>query len=223
MTQHLFWYVDTGVTGYNGGELRDGAPQPGVVIEAGGWVVGTNPANRFGIQEYSGGCPAGDFAGTTRLTNPPVNTPNKADCFRSANALTTTFDAGTWQWSMSVASAAAADGQRGHFQIKVWKSSNADGSSATELTSGVPIAGLECPAINGTFTRYAGADISWAAPEISLSAEYLFVQHEWVTDVAGTNSSDDVRLWIHNCSILTPAPFLRLRGKSAGLNHMLRR
>jgi uncharacterized protein (TIGR02217 family) len=50
------------------------------------------------------------------------------------------------------------------------------------------------------------ADISWSAPAVTLTAEYLFVQLEWVIDVAGTASGDDVRFYISLCSFTAPPP-----------------
>ena len=94
-----------------------------------------------------------------------------------------TFAATAWtfNWNMR----AGTTGGSGRINMRVWKSSSANGSSPTQLlanTNGATIT----PAATDT-----NSSISWSPGALTLNNEYLFFQVEWQqTTVSATNNSN---------------------------------
>lgn len=159
---------------------------PGAFI---GWVVGTGATLHSEVEgRVTGDRPSTTFVGTTVPdgTLDPVLT----DAFRTLDPLNGTFASGNWtvQFAVvSLVSAGAADGQIVFRLIKA----NADGSGATEITSGQQLASvctnvLSTPDSNSTLTFNPGA--------FTLTNQYLFIQTAWKRTGAGGMTTTTIRL-----------------------------
>jgi hypothetical protein len=111
-----------------------------------------------------------------------------ANAFKTPAALTGTFAATVWTMTFAVR-AGVASSQTGRMRLRVYKSVNADGSAATQLTPAIQVgttsAALSTSA-DGTTT------VSWtpAAP-ITLNNEYLFFAIAWeIVAASGSNTGD---------------------------------
>ena len=153
-----------------------------------GWVVGTGSTNHSEFASGTGGDRASStFTGTT-VPDGTLDTTLK-DAFRVMDSITGTFASGNWTFQFAVVStvqSGAADGQIVFRLIKA----NADGSSATEITSAqqsasvcTNVAGTD---INGTLTFNPGA--------ITFTNQYLFVQVAWKRTGAGGMTTTNIRL-----------------------------
>lgn len=102
----------------------------------------------------------------------------------------------TFDWNMRAGTAGAV----GRIRMRVWKSANADGTSATELTAGALVGAT----VTLSTTGDTNSSISWSPGSITLSNEYLFFQIEWQETTAGTSASDNVLFRIGTAKITTP-------------------
>jgi hypothetical protein len=113
----------------------------------------------------------------------------------------------------------------GRMRLRVWASPNADGTSARELTSSVQVGGIVTMNVTtSTFT----STITWAAPAVNLSNEYLFFQPEWEETTAGTSTVSaqyyqsagtvtTTNFTVGYSVLATPAGSYALTGTTAGL------
>jgi hypothetical protein len=82
---------------------------------------------------------------------------------------------------------ASVVGAIGHVNMRVWKSVNADGSSATQL-----LANTAGATVTLSTTADVNSSISWSPGTLTLSNEYLFFQVEWQETTTG----------VVNCNVL---------------------
>ena len=114
--------------------------------------------------------------------NPTVEA-GKGDCYRTTSTYTTTFIAGIWSFFNSFRAIGLANFD---FQInmRVFRDTSADGSTATEVTSATIIGSV----ITDLNTLQLDSTASWNAPSFSLSNEYLFIQAAcFISEVGGSN------------------------------------
>jgi len=113
-----------------------------------------------------------------------------ANAFKSPVPLTGTFAAGNWNFSLAMRPTVASTHSLS-VNIRVFKSVNASGASAVELTSAVVSGGVSA-ALSSTTTD-AVATCQWAAPAVTLNNEYLFiVVAVAIAAAGGSNSADAV-------------------------------
>lgn len=110
-----------------------------------------------------------------------------------------TFTGASWNcaWIMR----AATIGATGKLRMRVWASSNSDGTNARELTSGAVESGVIT--LNALLTNF-DATISWLPGAITLNNEYIFFQKEWQETVDGTSAASNVRYWVSSSIVTTP-------------------
>jgi len=204
VAQHTLWLLNSSAATYFWGNLQVDGSAPGPAAGY-GWVVNTVAPTKYCQLKMNNHRPSADFGGSSGLaasSGPVFNTgASWGDSYRSTTTISDTLASGAWQFTLGVMSQTGGT-QQGHFQVRLWASVNADGSSPRELTSG-PVAGSTCAALSSSFTSIS-ANVSWSAPTITLTNEYLFIQFEWVIDNAGGGAGDDVGFYISNCSITTP-------------------
>jgi len=102
-----------------------------------------------------------------------------------AGPFTGTFAATAWTFAWNLRASTA--GAVGHVNMQVWKSANADGSSATLL-----LANTAGATVTLSTTADVNSSISWSPGALTLSNEYLFFQVEWQETTTGTT----------NCNVL---------------------
>jgi hypothetical protein len=123
----------------------------------------------YGVERSSA-----SFGGTAQPSGAPDNT--LGDCFRTQNPLSGTFIAGVWVFLFTLRAVSAAGGQDGRIRVRVWKSANANGSGATEITSGTsPLSSVTDLAVGVDQNSTGGVTL----PQITLNSEYLFFQVAW--------------------------------------------
>lgn len=111
-----------------------------------------------------------------------------ANAFKSENRYLGTFAAANWALTFAVR-AITGSAQTGRMRARVFASPNADGSSARDLNGALLPIGGSTAAI--TSSADGTSLITWTAPAITLSTEYLFVVVAWEIVVAsGSNNGD---------------------------------
>jgi hypothetical protein len=161
-----------------------------------GWTVGTVGASNFSPLVVGSEQASGTFSGSSSLTSP-----NFSACgsFRSP-LLNGKFSNNIWKIRPFNSNDTSGTSQRGRARCRVWKSANADGSGATELTSSVLVGTTQVTSSNVT-------NITWTPGALTFTNEYLFFQIEWEITTAGTSSTDDsmVRL---SCWVVETAAYM---------------
>src|SRR5262245_32086731 len=123
----------------NFGSLVDGVDQT-AATRADGWTVakiasGTSAEFDAGTKQTSG-----TFTSQTTTPKPAsFLTGTTANAFKTPAAITGTFAATDWTFTFAVVAVSAASTQNGRVRLRVFKSVNASGASATELTSSTQV------------------------------------------------------------------------------------
>lgn len=194
------------------GNMQEGGTAPTQINSSYGWgVAKTTSPSYWPARCGATGTTASASSGTTSFidskTSPTKGTgsgggtsSNAGDSF-IAGPYTGTFAATSWQfdWMMRAGTA----GGVGFLRMRVWKSSNADGTSATELTSGA-LQGNGGVGQTLSTSADVNSSMTWSPGSITLSNEYLFFQIEWRETVTGSSASDNVLFRIGTAKITTP-------------------
>jgi len=157
-----------------------------------GWVVSTGATNHA---EYAVGVERA--ASTFVNTTPPSGTLNTSlkDAFRTTDAYNGDFASANWTFVFSVRATTNGGAQDGRIRFRLIKA-NADGSSATEITSAQQQASLlSNVATTGTFE----SSLTFNPGAFSLANQYLFVQIAWERTGAGGMANSDIN-WITGSS-----------------------
>lgn len=109
-------------------------------------------------------------------SNPKPLAPNSTigNAFRTPTALTGTFRPGDWSMSLSVIGVTNGVTADVRFRFRVWRSVNADGSSATEITSSAMVTPTNPTNINISTAQTLSATQT-ISDNIVLNGEYLLV------------------------------------------------
>ena len=150
--------------------------QPGTSTTATGWTVASVAANQFSLQTYAFEKAAASFGGAAKPDAAPAT--NAVDCWRLSNATTGVFSAGTWYSSLSVIAVTAGGIQDGRARFRIWRSGNAAGTGATEITAGTMVGSL---VTNLTTSAAQSSSASTQISVVTLTNEYLFMQVAWET------------------------------------------
>lgn len=191
------------------GNLQEGGSPPTAGLSTYGWGVAKTASPSFWPARLGAvGNVSSSSSGTTSFidskTGPTKGTGTSntstlpaGDSF-VAGPYTGTFAATAWQfdWKMKTGTA----GGIGRIRMRVWKSTNADGSSATELTAGALVGATVTLLTSGD----VNSSISWSPGAITLAGHYLFFQIEWNETTAGSTATDTVQFSIGTALITTP-------------------
>lgn len=148
---------------------------PGASTSTTGWIVGNTlvPA-RYSRQSFRQERDAVTFTSTAEPSDVPLG--KAQDCWRISVGTSGTFSAGTWYSSVSVIAVSSGGFQDGRARFRIWRSSNEDGTSATEVTAGTMVGSLVTD-LSTTVAQSSSASTQIAS--FSLSGEYLFLQVAW--------------------------------------------
>jgi hypothetical protein len=155
--------------------------------EAQGWTV-----DKKGATNYSVYYPDTTRASTTFDTTEPSSFSQYG--YRSLMPLTGVFANAGWVLDFKVKSNAYY-AQKGYVGFRLWRSANADGSGATQVTPGWQYSSeIAFTAAN----EYRTGTVTWSpgAAKI-LTGEYLFLEIVWKTSLSGGNNAAAV-YWVHN-------------------------
>jgi hypothetical protein len=204
MAAKTFYHLNALASGSNHMNMQDGGSAPTAATTGTGWVVGTVAANNYSLMNSQTEKASTGF-GTTAMPNAaPENV--GGDCWRTPNPLTGTFANANWTINTSViAVTRAGSTQDGNVRVRVWKSPNADGSSATELTSATLVGGT----VTNLTTTAQSSNITWSpGGAITLNNEYLFFQYAWMISGVGGFSNCDVDFRIGSLSVVTTSDWV---------------
>ena len=193
MATQIIYLLNTAASAPNWfGRVQDNGTAPAGALSAFGWTVAkialTTPywRGRIGATARSTVASTGSYIDAA--TGPVQGTGNAAttagDSFRSDFPLSGTFAAGNWNFTFGMRTGAASNS--GRVRCHMWASANADGSGARKLNSSTLIG--TAVTMNSATTTF-NSTVTWAAPQIVLVNEYLFIQPEWQSTVVGTSNS----------------------------------
>lgn len=165
------WYM-TGDTTDGWGRLQVGGSAPATTTLTTGWdVAGVSAGNYSRMATGVKRLPS-TFSGTAQPASGPDNT--LKDAWRTANTLTVDIPAGVWRFQLPlIATSTLREGATVRPRLRIWRSVNADGSSATEITAGA-VTGSTVTALQSEAASISTATFEHAAQ--SWSGQYLFVQ-----------------------------------------------
>jgi hypothetical protein len=169
-----FYFSNPVIGGGSAGTLALTAPTASTSTT--GWIVGTTVANRYSRQTYNSEIAAANFTSTAQPSGAPTG--SAQDCWRLSTATSLLFSSGTWYSSLSVIAVTSGGIQDGRARFRLWRSANADGTSATELTQGTMI-GTTVTNLSTTVAQSSSASTFIAAS--NLTSEFLFAQVAWET------------------------------------------
>jgi hypothetical protein len=180
--------------------LQDGGTAPTGALTATGWTVAKLAANNMSAM----------LAGTKRAstafaTSDAIPTFAASASWRSEVTFNGTFANTNWTLAFRVRAQGAASAQTGSVKIRIWRSANADGSGATQLTAAV-LTGTTTAALSTTVS--GTSTVTWSAPGTQrLTSEYLWVQCEWNTVVASGSNSGDSVFYVESAGVITTPDF----------------
>lgn len=147
---------------------------PGASTSTTGWIQGQVTAGNYSRMSFRQERADATFAATAEPSGSPLGLAQ--DCFRISTATTGDFSAGTWYSSLSVIAVTSGGTHDGRANFRIWRSANADGTTATEVTAGRMV-GTTVTGLSTTVAQSSSASTQIGA--FSLSGEYLFLQVAW--------------------------------------------
>lgn len=204
------YLIDTRVASGTNNHLlaQDGgvAPSDAAFSVATGWEANSKAAGQSALlaslAEVSR--TAADWSATLQPSAAP--SASRGDSWR-AGPYNGIFANTAWTLSVVIRSITAAYAGRCRFRWRVWKSANADGSGATELTAAQVVSAATTAALVTT-ANHAPLTASWSPGSITLNNEYLFFQLGIEVTTAGTATTQDVNLRKHNSMAVTTPDFV---------------
>lgn len=167
-------------------------------VAAFGWQVGktatSSPYMRGFIGATATSSASAAASSLATATGPRLGTGSGAttasDFFRTAAVVAGNFPAGNWTFNFTLRTTVAST-QAGRMRFRLWASTDPTGANARELTSGV-VTSPSIVTLSATATTYNSTG-TWAAPNILLAGEYLFLSVEWqITTAGGSNTANVV-------------------------------
>ena len=174
------------------GRVQDNGVAPAGALSAFGWTVAKTALTtaywrgRIGATARSSVAQAASYvdsaASPTAGTGAAATT--AGDSFRSDNPLIGKFAAGNWNFTFGMRTGAASNS--GRIRCNLWAGPNINGTGARKLNSATIVG--TAVTMSTTTTTY-NSTATWAAPEVILNNEYVFLQVEWQSTVVGTSNS----------------------------------
>lgn len=157
-----------------------------------GWVVSTGSTNHSPFNSQ-----VEQAASTFVDTTPPSGTidTTNGDCWRSLNTYSGDFASANWNVHFGCRANNNGGSQDGRMRCRLLRSSNADGSGATEITGAQQQGGLVSN-LSTIATQVSTATFNPGA--FTVTNEYIFIQLAWERTGAGGMSNSDVDMRIGN-------------------------
>jgi hypothetical protein len=186
-----FFLLDALASGSAFMALQDGGGAPATATTGTGWTVGKTAAGNFSRMDSQTERSAATFTTTPQPNGAPDNA--LGDSFRTPATLTGSFASGNWTIPIPVIAVTNGGDQDGRIRLRLWRSTNQDGSSATEITGATQ---LGTTVTNLTTTTQQISTVTFNPGAFSLAGEYLFFQLAWEITGAGGNNGRDVLIRI---------------------------
>jgi hypothetical protein len=177
------YYLGAGNDG-NFGALFDGVAQT-AANRTDGWTVAKIASSNASDFDAGTKQASGTFAVATKPAGLTLGT--TANALKTPTPLTGTFAATAWSLVFAARATTAAS-QSGYVMMRVFRSVNADGSGATQITSANV---TSSPNIVLSTTADGTTTITWSPGAITLNNEYLFFALAWGIQVASSSNSAD--------------------------------
>jgi hypothetical protein len=128
-------------------------------------------------------------------TAPPDGTPDttNGDCLRSTNTYNGDFASGNWTVNGTFIAVTNGGSQDGNIVFRLLRGANADGSGATEITSGQQSGSA---ITNLTTSAQQTSSLTFNPGAFTVTNEYIFVQLAWQRTGAGGMTTSDVDMRI---------------------------
>jgi hypothetical protein len=169
-------YFLNSANGQGYGDMQVGGSAPSTATGSTGWTVAATAADNYSKMAFGVERAASTFGGTALPnTSGPDNT--LKDCFRTG-PWSGSFASGDWAFSCPVIAVDAGGTQDGALRVRVWRSNNADGSSATELTSDVVQLSTVTNLTTGA-AQICSGNVTLGAITHSGTDYYLFFMFAW--------------------------------------------
>ena len=181
--------------------LLDGAASPATGITTTGWTVA-----KVTTPNYSSMTGRLKKASTGFVTSDQLGAVFDAkSCWRTEQPLVGSFANTNWTFVFPMRAVSAASAQTGQVRLRLWRSTNADGTGATQITSatqaGTTTAALSTSASSNSTVTYAPGAI------ITMTNQYLWVMCEWFVSVASGSNSGDAVFNIEAAAVITTPDF----------------
>ena len=192
----LTWYLTSASDQSGGRDLSETDPgtESGRTVST-GWTVGNasgfhsaywNDAVQASSTFVDGAPPDGTLDNGAGISG---------DFWISPGRFSGTFANANWTVYLGVRAGVGAN-QQGRMRCRLFKGPNADGSSASELTSGQQQGGIVT--VSTGATTVSSIAFNPTAAEITLTDEYIFVQLAWERTTAGNMTGSNVLVRIGN-------------------------
>jgi hypothetical protein len=147
-----------------------------------GWTHGTQAASKSALLGALQTAPTGSFTSNGLLPN--AGTLGTRDAFRTQSAYYGTFGNQAWSFAFLIGDTSADTTGRGYMRVRLYRSPNQNGSSATEITTNV-----QCSTLRDLSTTTSGrlTTLSFSPGQFTANSEYLFVQMAWAISTAWGN------------------------------------
>lgn len=213
MATRVCYLIDSAAAGSSHGSLQIGGSAPATATTATEWIVNKNAAPRYALMVY------GNNVASWSTTALPDTAPTVDDCFRTNTGggandgkLTGTFTSGNWTVSVPVIAVTSGGDQDGRIRVRVWRSANANGSSATEMTNGATQLSIVTNLTTGAAQTSSGSVA--VTQNLTLTDEYVFVQLAWEITGAGGANGRDVLIRVGSTSSVTTTNFAETLNKT---------
>lgn len=224
MPVKTFYVKDATASGSVMGSLQDGGTAPTAATTTTGWTVAKTVAARFAEMDYGATLASGSFTTTDMFANLTSNVAlsntTVGRAWRSENTLNGTFAAAnaTNFWTFTFVFRTGQIGtHNGRLNVKVYTSPNANGTANVTImdeTSGGKLTFSNTGAMTSTTTDYTST-LNWtAAPRMNMYNEYLFIECQWETTVAGNNNNNSVLFRVGSTANVVTTDFVS-RNKTA--------
>lgn len=151
-----------------------------------GWTVSTTAPTVYAEFDAGTKAAAATFSATARPDG-SINT-SIGDCLRTTNTYNGSFASANWTINGMVIGVTNSGAQDGRLRYRLFRSTNADGSGATEITAGAQLGAT----ITNLSTSQQNSSVTFNPGAFSLTNEYLFIQIGWEITGAGGMSTTDV-------------------------------
>lgn len=180
------WFATNSLVGTVWQEMSETSPGADATSSPNvGWTVGTTGA---AISSFDSGT---EKAWATQAGQPDGSLDATAgDALRTTNTYTGTFATGTWTLNFAAIAVTLGGTQDGRILFRLLRSPNADGSGATEITSGA-LTGSTVTNLAAS-TQQTSSGTTSSIPSFAVNNEYIFCQLAWEITGVGAMSTNDV-------------------------------
>jgi hypothetical protein len=203
-----FYLANSAGPGSTSRALQQGGTAPSTATTGTGWTVANTVTNAYCNMTSGSKVASASFTSTASPSTFAL-----ASCWQSQGTLSGSFAAANWTFSLPFIAVTNGGAQDGAARVRVWRSTNANGSGATEITSAATQLSTITNLATGTQQISSG---TIAMPAVTLASEYLFVQVAWIRTGAGSATTSDVVFRVGSSATVVTSTFTPSREYGSG-------